>query len=95
MINLSIQLNLIIFSLIYGFMFSIVLDVMYSFTKKIKRIYQIIISFFVVLFMSIIYFVGIDKIGYIIFHVYSILCIIIGFISYDLIIKKLANKYKK
>lgn len=95
MINLSIQLNLIIFSLIYGFMFSIVLDVMYSFTKKIKRIYQIIISFFVVLLMSIIYFVGIDKIGYIIFHVYSILCIIIGFISYDLIIKKLANKYKK
>lgn len=95
MINLSTQLNLIIFSLIYGFMFSIMLDVMYSFTKKIKRIYQIVISFFVVLLMSIIYFVGIDKIGYIIFHVYSILCIIIGFISYDLIIKKLANKYKK
>ena len=95
MINLSIQLNLIVFSLIYGFLFSVILDIMYQFIRQKKKVYQIIISFIIVMLMAVIYFVGINKIGCIIFHFYSILCIIAGFISYDLIIKSIANKYKK
>lgn len=95
MIILSIQVKLIIFSLIYGFMFSYLLDIMYQYIYKIKKIYQIIISLIFVIIMSIIYFIGINKIGYLIFHFYSILCIILGFISYDFIIKRVANKYKK
>ena len=95
MIDLSIQVRLIVFSLIYGFMFSYLLDIVYQYISRIKKVYQILITFLFVMIMSIIYFIGINKIGYNLFHIYSILCIIIGFISYDIIIKRVANKYKK
>lgn len=95
MIELSIQIKLIIFSLIYGFLFSIVLDIIYPQIKKTNKVNQIVLSFFLILIMAIIYFVGIDKIGYIIFHLYSIFAIVIGFISYDVIVNLIAKKIKK
>lgn len=95
MISLNIQIKLIIFSLIFGFLFSIILDIFYGIVKKMNKIFSIILSFFIVFLMTIIYFIGIKKIGYVIFHFYSIIAIVIGFISYDLIIKIIANKYKK
>ena len=95
MIDLNIQIKLIVFSLIFGFLFSIVLDIFYSIVKNKNKLYSLIISFIVILFMTIIYFIGIKQIGYIIFHLYSILAIIVGFISYDMIIKMIANKHKK
>ena len=94
MISLAIQIKLLIFSLIYGFLFSILLDFFYPFIKKVKKLYQIILSFIFILFMAIIYFVAIDKIGYIIFHMYSIIAIIIGFISYDIMIKVIEKRLK-
>ena len=95
MINLDIQIKLIIFSLIYGFLFSILLDIFYQLTKKVHQIYKIIISFFLIVVMTIIYFIGIKQIGHIIFHFYSIIAIIIGFISYDLVLKLIEIKNKK
>lgn len=95
MIELSLQIKLLTFSLIYGFLFSIILDVLYPIVKKYKKIYQMILSFLLILLMAIIYFIAIDKIGYIIFHLYSIFAIIIGFVSYDIIINIIAKKIKK
>ena len=95
MIELSLQIKLLTFSLIYGFLFSIILDVLYPIIKKYKKVYQIILSFFLILLMAIIYFIAIDKIGYIIFHLYSIFAIIIGFVSYDIIINIIAKRTKK
>ena len=95
MIELSLQIKLLTFSLIYGFLFSIILDVLHPIIKKYKKGYQIILSFFLILLMSIIYFIAIDKIGYIIFHLYSIFAIIIGFVSYDIIINIIAKRTKK
>ena len=95
MIELNIQIKLIIFSLIYGFLFSIFLDVLYSKIKKQKKIVRIILTFLLVLLMAIIYFIAIDKIGYVIFHIYSIFAIIVGFIMYDILISVIAQKNKK
>ena len=95
MIELSLQIKLLTFSLIYGFLFSIILDVLYPIIKKYKKGYKIILSIFLILLMSIIYFIAIDKIGYIIFHLYSIFAIIIGFVSYDIIINIIAKRTKK
>lgn len=92
MISLNIQIKLLVFSLIYGFLFSIALDVLYPLIRKTSKIYQIILSFIFILLMAVIYFVAIDKIGYVIFHLYSIFAIIIGFISYDIIIYIIAKK---
>ena len=95
MINLSIQIKIIFFSFIYGFFFSIFLDFLYQFSYKFKSYLRIIFSFFLVLLMSVIYYIGNDKISCGIFHLYSILCVIFGFVSYDVVIKILANKDKK
>ena len=53
------------------------------------------LSFFFILLMAIIYFIAIDKIGYVIFHLYSILAIIIGFVSYDILIIVIAKNIKR
>lgn len=95
MINLNIQIKLILFSLFFGFFFSFLLEWFNKTVKKYKTYIKIILSCFLVTLMTILYFIGIHKIGYAIFHIYSIFSIIIGFILYDLIIKLIANNHKK
>ena len=95
MIELNVQIKLIIFSLIYGFLFSIILDIIYPFIKKRKKVSRLGLSFLLVMLMAIVYFVAIDKIGYVIFHIYSIFAIIVGFIMYDILISVIAKKNKK
>lgn len=95
MIALNLQFKLVIFSFIFGFLFSIFLG---EFNKKIKKystIVEVILSFIFIMFFTIIYFVGIQNIGNAIFHIYSILCIIIGFVTYDILIYIIANNNKK
>ena len=95
MIELNVQIKLIIFSLIYGFLFSIILDIIYPFIKKRKKVSRLGLSFLLVMLMAIIYFVAIDKIGYVIFHIYSIFAIVVGFVLYDIIIGVIAKKSKR
>lgn len=95
MIDLNIQFKLIIFSFIFGFLFSAFLEV---FNKKINKynVYiKLILSVLLVAFMTYIYFIGIQKIGNAIFHIYEIISIIVGFVLYDIIIKLIANTNKK
>ncbi len=95
MITLSIQIKLIIFSFIFGFLFSIILDFFNVNTKKLSKSLEIFLSFLLIFFMSFVYFIGIQKIGNAIFHIYSIISIIIGFLTYDILIKLIANTQKK
>jgi len=95
MIDLTLQFKLIIFSFIFGFMFSASLEGFNKIIKKYSTAIEIILSFIFILFMTFVYFVGIQKIGNAIFHIYSILSIIVGFILYDIIIKIIANNNKK
>jgi len=95
MIDLSIQLKLIIFSFIFGFMFSALLE---WFNKKILKYssyIKLMLSLILIIFMTYIYFIGIEKISNAIFHIYSIVFIIVGFVLYDILIKTIANKHKK
>ena len=95
MISLNIQFKLIVFSFIFGFMFSIVLDLFDMISNRISKVLNIVLSFLLILLMTFIYFIGIQKIGNAIFHVYSIISIIIGFILYDVVLKLIANTNKK
>ena len=95
MIALSIQLKLILFSFIVGFLFSISVE---CFNKKIKsenKKIKIILSLLLVFVFTLIYFIGIKKICYAIFHIYSILFTFIGFIFYDILIMIIAKQSKK
>lgn len=95
MIDLNIQIKLILFSFIFGFFFSLMLEIFNKKIEKCKKSVKTILSFLVVFLSTIIYFEGIKKIGNATFHIYSILTIIIGFISYDLLIRLIANTNKK
>ena len=95
MISLNIQIKLIIFSFVFGFFFSCIIDILYPRKNKMKKSYDIFFSFMIVLLMSFIYFFGIQIISNAILHIYSVLSIIFGFSIYNLIIKLIANNNKK
>ena len=95
MIDLSTQLKLIIFSFIFGFLFSLLLEMLNNKIKKCSVFIEILTSFVFIVIMTFIYFIGIEKISNAIFHIYSILSIILGFITYNLILCMIANNNKK
>lgn len=95
MIGLNIQIKLIIFSFIFGFMFSILLDWFNEKCKIFHSLIKLLFSIILISIMTYIYFVGIQKIGNAIFHFYSILSIIIGFYVYNILIRLIANNKKK
>ena len=71
MIDLSVQLKLIFFSFIFGFLFSIVLDEFNKLIKKYKNVLQFFLSFILITIVTVIYYIGIQKIDYAVFHFYS------------------------
>lgn len=95
MIDLVIQFKLIIFSFIFGFLFSALLEYFNKFINRFSSLIKFLSSVILVAFMTYVYFIGIQKIGNAIFHIYSIMSIVLGFITYDLIIKLIANNNKK
>lgn len=90
--KLDIQISLIIFSILYGIVFSIFLNLNYRFLHHKNIIVRYLSTIICVAISVIIYFKGIQKISYGIFHVYSLFLIIIGF-SLENIIHKLIEKY--
>lgn len=95
MIDLDIQIKLITFSFIFGFFFSILIEILNKKTNKCKNYVKLILSFISIVICTFIYFKGIQIIGNAIFHIYSIISIIIGFVFYDMLLKIIANNYKK
>lgn len=90
--KLDIQISLIIFSILYGIVFSIFLNLNYRFLHHKNIIVRYLSTIICVAISVIIYFKGIQKISYGIFHIYSLFLIIIGF-SLENIIHKLIEKY--
>lgn len=95
MINLNIQIKLIFFSFSFGFFFSAFFELYNYIISNKKELFKIISSIFFVGISSVIYFVGIQKISNAIFHIYSIISVVLGYIVYDIIIKIIANNNKK
>ena len=95
MIQLSIQFNLIFFSFLFGFFFSVFIEIFNKKTYKYKSYLKLILSFIFILLITLIYFFGIKLICNGILHIYSIISVIIGFITYDIILFFIANKNKK
>lgn len=95
MISLVLQFKLIIFSFIFGFLFSALLEWFNKKTINYNTYLKLLYSVLLVIVMTIIYFVGIQKISNAIFHIYSVLCIVVGFVLYDILIKLIANTPKK
>ena len=87
MIYLNIQLKLIVFSFIFGFFFAALLKKYNKYTSKIKTIYKVLVTIIMMLCLDSIYFFGIYIISNAIFHIYSLLSIILGIITYNIMKK--------
>lgn len=92
MITLKLQIYTIIFSFLYGIGFSLLIDLNYKFIHSKNKFIKYLSTILVVILSILIYFIGIMKISYGIFHIYSILCIVAGYILTSLIVSSIAKK---
>lgn len=92
--KLDIQISLIIFSFFYGIVFSIFLNVNYKLLHHKNIVIKYITTAICTAISVAIYFKGIQKISYGIFHIYSILLIIIGF-TVENILQRVIEKHLK
>ena len=76
--NLEIQIQVLIYSLIYGMFFSLVMNLGFRYIFYTKTLYKVIINFLFILNMAFIYFILLRKINNGIFHSYFLLMIILG-----------------
>lgn len=96
--GLTTQISTLIFSLIYGIIFSFLLSINYKIIYGEKKLVKIIYTFSFVIGSILIYFIGIQKINSGLFHPYSALVIILGFIIEQILhsyVIKLIAKFKK
>ena len=90
--NLETQLQLILFSLLFGIFFALMMDISHKYLYNNKKFIKIIFTFLFVLINTFIYFLILIKINEGI--IYSIMCIIFGFFIEQIIRKKVV-KLKK
>ena len=89
--NLETQIKLIIFSFIFGIFFALMIDINHKFLYINKKVFKIIFTFFFVLVNVFIYFLILKKINEGILHIYSFICIILGFFIEQLFHKKVVK----
>lgn len=96
---LETQIQTLIFSFFFGIFFSFLLTINYKMIYNTKKKYQITTTFVLVIGSVILYFLGIRKVNYGIFHPYSAFVIVIGFFVehylHQFIQKKIALIKKK
>lgn len=90
MIELNIQLKLIIFSFIFGFFLCCLIEKYNKITVNKSIIIKAIFAIILMIVSDAIYFFGIFIIANAIFHIYSIFNIILGMITYKVIVKKIS-----
>lgn len=91
----TIQIVSIIFSFVFGVVFSCITNFNYKFLFSKNKIFSIIYTSIFVLIMSLIYFFLIKKINNGIINIYFLLFICLGFITGFIHLKKYINKLKK
>lgn len=89
MIDLNIQLSIILFSIIYGIYFYLLLYLCRNYINYNNTFFRIINTISFILFMTIVYFIGIQIICSGILHLYSLLIITLVCLLCNTIAKKL------
>jgi hypothetical protein len=95
--KLNIQINTLLVSILFGIYFCLILDIFKKILLK-NKILQFILSFIIVLFNSIIYFLILLKLNNAILHPYYIIALLIGFLIENVIFKtfkRIVKKYKR
>jgi len=80
MMNLDTQIKTFLFSVLFGLIFSFIIDILHKALFKLKPLLQVIISFILVISSSLIYFIILLKLNNAIIHPYYIIAFITGFL---------------
>ena len=80
MIPLNTQIYTIIFSFLFGIFFFLLINLNYKFIYSKNKFIKIFSTILIIILSVIIYFIGIMKISYGVFHIYSIFCILTSYI---------------
>ena len=94
MIPLNIQIKSIIYSFIYGCIFSLLLNINYKYIYYSKGIKKILINVFFIIDNVLLYFLILRYINNGIFHFYFLLSIILGFILVNYMTTKKIKLFK-
>lgn len=90
--KLSIQIYSLFYSLFYGGIFYLLLDLFNKFTSMKKVYLKVILSWMFVTGMAILYFIGLLYINYGVLHIYFLLSIVCGYIVVYLILKRFTHR---
>ena len=88
MMDLSIQIKTLLFSLLFGFVFNIFVTLLNKFIYNKKKVIQIVSTLILTLFSTFTYFAILQKLNEAIIHPYFLFMFILGF-SLSNIVKKL------
>lgn len=86
MMNLNTQIITFIFSITFGFIFTSLISIVYK-----NKLFNILLTFFVVIISALLYFVILLKLNNAIIHPFYIFAFIIGFILENCL-KRLVKK---
>lgn len=90
--KLSIQIYSLFYSLFYGGIFYLLLDLFNKFTSMKKVYLKVILSWMFVTGMAILYFIGLLYINYGVVHIYFLLSIVCGYIVVYLLLKRFTHR---
>ncbi len=93
--NIKIQIISIIFSFVFGIIFSLLTNLNYKYLFSKNKVYKVFFTFIYILDATLLYFIIIKKINNGIVHLYFLLFIGLGFLVGLLRLTKYTNKLKK
>ena len=92
---LKMQILSLLFSFIYGNFVFWLLEINYRLLYEGKIVYRVIISFLFVMFISLLYFIGLFKINNGIIHIYFFIVLLTGYLLSFVIYRKINCKKNK
>ena len=78
--ELSVQLQVLTVSFVYGILFSYLVKIQHRFLFDSKRFYKLLITFLFVFDNCLLYFLILRKINNVVFHIYFLLMLLIGYL---------------
>lgn len=89
MMTLITQIKLVLFSFLFGIFFAFMLDVNCKYINSKRKIYRAIFTIVFMFFHVLLYFWILQKINSGILHYYSFICILLGVLVQNFIVKAL------
>lgn len=93
--KLSIQIYSLFYSLFYGGIFYLLLDLFNKFTSMKKVYLKVILSWIFIMVIALLYFLGLLYINNGVLHIYFLLSIVCGYIVVYLILKRFTHRWLK